>query len=92
MSTDNITFIKGQTYWLENPKHGTLRAKLELVSGNGLSLAFVLEQRIAIHADGGFFVTDGLALLQENGVFSDIFTNERWTIYDTEPANKLPTK
>lgn len=89
-----ITFTKGQTYWLENPKYGTLRATLVIRSPNNESLGFNLEQLIAhkVKWDNGMTIGRFLPLMNEGGVFTDIISQERWTIYDTEPANKLPTK
>jgi len=90
-----MTFHKSRTYWLEHPEHGTFRARLEIVSTNGKSLGFTLEESIALRVSrpiGGIAFGQFLPVIHENGVFRDIITGSAWTVYTSEPADKIPTK
>lgn len=87
-----ITFTKGQIYWVEHPQHGTIKAKLIICSPNHESLCFELEHAVAYKVPGGMKIGAVLPILYHNGKYKDIVTGEPWTVYDTEPAHKLPTK
>jgi hypothetical protein len=88
-----IIFIRGQTYWLEHPEHGTIKATAVLVSENGESLAFLLKNPILLRSRmGAAIITTSLPVMIEDGVVTDLFSQSVWTVYATEPPIKLPTK
>jgi hypothetical protein len=87
-----MKFFPGRTFWVENKEHGTIKAKLLLVSPNHASLLFKLEQQIAFRVDGDLAVMDILGLGKKGRTYTDILSQSSWKIYDQEPAKKLPTK
>lgn len=77
---------QGKTYWLRNPRYGTIQGTVAIVSGNFASSFFFLDDPIMIHIkDVGATILAELALMQENGVFHDIVTGSSWEVLDDEP-------
>ena len=87
-----MTFIKNRIYWLEHPSHGTFKALCCIASRNQSSLGFVLETPISRQARGGLTISDFIPVINQDGITWDVFTGEQWTVYEEEPATKIPTK
>jgi hypothetical protein len=87
-----ITLTRGQTYWLDHPKHGTQRGRLLISSDNLESLAFALETPIGFDMGGGVLVSEFLLITYKDGEFRDLHTESRWQVTEGEPAVKHPTK
>jgi hypothetical protein len=88
-----IELVKGRTYWVEHKEHGTIKATLILTSENYRSLGFSLEiPYVLTRGYGNMSLHPNLLLRDENGTYVCLFTGDAWTIYDREPAVKIPTK
>lgn len=87
-----FNFREGAVYWVEHPKFGTIKSWLVLLSGD--KLLFALETAILVpFPNGGSAVSSVLPVTNHGGKFTSPMTeNDPWTIYNQEPAVKLPTK